>query len=110
MADLVVVDMPPILSVSDTLTLAPLADGVILVADAGLTKRGAVLQAREQLDQMGVQLLGSVLNDFEPKKARTYYYGYAYRYVYAGGDGAAKALVPAPGAPEDPSRSGAPES
>ena len=81
-ADFIVVDTAPVLVVSDALALAPLCDGVIYVADAGETTRGAVAHAREQLDQVGAEIIGSVLNNFDLNRARSapYYYRYYYRY------------------------------
>jgi capsular exopolysaccharide synthesis family protein len=97
-ADFVILDTAPVLLVADALALSPLVDGVLLVADAESTSRSAVVNAREQLDQVGAPLFGAVLNDFDPSKARAYnyggYYGYRQRYgfQYGGGyDGAAAA-------------------
>ena len=46
--------------------------------------RSAVAHSREQVDQVGGTLLGSVLNNFDPAKAKAYrYYGYSpYNYRY----------------------------
>jgi non-specific protein-tyrosine kinase len=83
-ADFIIVDSAPVLVVSDALALAPLCDGVLYVADAEGTSRGAVAHAREQLEQVGAELLGSVLNNFDASKARSapYYYRYYYRYKH----------------------------
>src|SRR5205814_2901115 len=70
----------PILLVSDALSLAPLVDGVLFVADSEATTRGAVSHAREQLEQVGAPILGAVLNNFDPSKGRSYYYPYYYPY------------------------------
>src|SRR5439155_23764939 len=79
-ADFVIIDTAPVLLVADALALAPLVDGVLFVADAEGTSRGAVAHARESLEQVGAPLLGSVLNNFDPTKVSGYYhYGY-YRY------------------------------
>lgn len=87
-ADYVVLDTAPILLVADALALAPLVDGVLLVADSERTSRGAVAHAREQLDQAGAMVFGAVLNNFDPAKARAYryagYYPYQYRYLRYG--------------------------
>jgi polysaccharide biosynthesis transport protein len=83
-ADFILVDSAPVLVVSDALALAPLCDGALFVADAEATSRGAVAHAREQLEQVGAELIGSVLNNFDASKARSapYYYRYYYRYQY----------------------------
>jgi succinoglycan biosynthesis transport protein ExoP len=79
-ADFIIIDTAPVLAVSDALALAPLADGILFVADAESTSRGAVAHAREQLDQVGGEILGAVLNGFDPSKARSYQYAYRYEY------------------------------
>lgn len=91
-ADYVIIDTAPVLLVADALAIAPLTDGVLFVADADRTSRSAVAHAREQLDQVGAVLMGSLLNNFDPAKARGYrrygYYSayrYQYRYGYYGG-------------------------
>jgi receptor protein-tyrosine kinase len=84
-ADFVIVGTAPILLVADALSLAPLVEGVLFVADSEVTTRGAVSHAREQLEQVGAPILGAVFNNFDPSKARGYYpyYGYyPYRYRY----------------------------
>jgi tyrosine-protein kinase len=83
-ADFVIVDVAPVLAVSDAMTLSPLCDAVLFVADAINTSRGSVERAREQLDQVNARLIGTVLNNFDPSKARAYsahsYGYYAYRH------------------------------
>lgn len=80
--DFIIIDSAPVLVVSDALALAPLCDGALFVADADATSRGAVAHAREQLEQVGAEIIGSVLNNFDVSKARSapYYYRYYYRY------------------------------
>ena len=83
-ADVVLLDTPPVFAVSDALALAPLSDGVIVVADARSTTRGALSHVREQLDQVGGRILGGVLNNFDPSDAKYQptYYRYYYTYEY----------------------------
>ncbi len=81
MADYVLVDAAPVLAVADAATLAPLVDAVLFVVDAQRTHRGAVEQARRQLEQVNAKIIGAVLNNFDPSKAGAYsYYRYSYRY------------------------------
>jgi capsular exopolysaccharide synthesis family protein len=76
-ADYVIIDTAPMLLVADALALGPLVDGVLFVADSENTSRSAVAHSREQLEQVGAVLIGSVLNNFDPAKARAYrHYGY----------------------------------
>jgi capsular exopolysaccharide synthesis family protein len=81
-ADYVILDTAPILLVADALALAPLVDGVLLVADSDRTSRGAVAHAREQLEQVGAVVFGAALNNFDPAKARAYRYAGYYPYQY----------------------------
>jgi len=78
--DFIVIDCPPILAVADALVLAPLVDCVLYVADAATTPRGAVVQARAQLDQVGARVLGAVLNNVDAGATGYAYYGAQYGY------------------------------
>ncbi len=90
-ADFVILDTPPVLAVSDALTLVPRSDGVLVVADASTTTRTALREAREALEQVGGRIVGGVLNNLDAARARYYpgYYRYSYAYGYglAAGDG-----------------------
>ncbi len=79
-ADFVVVDTAPVLVVSDALSVAPKTDGVIIMADAGATMRGAVKATREQLELVGANIVGAVFNNFDPSRAKMYYGSYKYHY------------------------------
>lgn len=81
-ADVVLIDGPPILSLADAITLAPMADGVLLVADAQNTDRGAVEHARQQLERVHARVIGAVLNNFDSSKARAQAYYYQDYYAY----------------------------
>ena len=77
--DFIIVDCPPVLAVADALVLAPLADAILYVANEQVTPRGAVVAARAQLDQVGANLLGGVLNDVQGSGRGYEYYGqYSY--------------------------------
>ncbi|HZD79770.1 MAG TPA: polysaccharide biosynthesis tyrosine autokinase, partial [Actinomycetota bacterium] len=58
LADFVVIDTPPTLVVSDGLILAPKTDAVLMVADASTTSHGAARHLREQLEQVGGNIVG----------------------------------------------------
>jgi polysaccharide biosynthesis transport protein len=73
-AELVIVDSPPLLAVADALSLAPLVDAVLLVAQDGMTTRMAVAEAREQLDRAGIELIGCVLTRHRPSKGDSHYF------------------------------------
>lgn len=78
-SDFVVLDSSPALLVADYMALVRLVDGVLVVVDAANTRRGAVIQVREQLDQAGARVLGAVLNNLDSSKADSYQYGYGYQ-------------------------------
>jgi succinoglycan biosynthesis transport protein ExoP len=80
--DVVLIDTPPLLAVSDAQSLLPRADGVVLVARVGMTQGPAARRAAAvaRLDP-GARILGVVANDldFTPGSG----YGHAYGYGYA---------------------------
>ena len=80
-ADIVIFDSPPSLAVTDSSVLATQTDGVLLVTDAGRTRRGAAEQAAARLRQVDANLLGVVLN-----RLRSGGGGYYYYYYYHGDD------------------------
>jgi succinoglycan biosynthesis transport protein ExoP len=76
-ADIVIIDTPPVLAVTDAAVLAARADGVLLVAALGQTHRGAARQAKETLEATAARLLGVVINKTEGQTGSYYgYYGY----------------------------------
>ena len=85
--DLVIMDSPPILVVSDAVMLSGLVDGVILVVRSGKTHRESLYDARRLLQQQQAPVLGVVLNDLSKREQR-YIQPYAYEYsVMQGGNG-----------------------
>ena len=78
--DMVLIDTPPVLTVTDAAALAPCVDGVILVAKPGKTRLRDFQQALEQLHISGARVLGVVLNEVEPRSRK---YGYYYNRYYS---------------------------
>ncbi len=85
--DLVILDAPPALAVSESTVIASQTDGVLLVVWGGRTSRKLVLAAARQLLSRGANLLGCVLNNLDLTRMGNYgasgyyhYYGYDYRY------------------------------
>lgn len=62
----ILIDTPP-LTLSDARILGPLADGVILVLRAGEVKMDSVLAAEDRLAEDGSNVIGTVLNNWDPK-------------------------------------------
>jgi non-specific protein-tyrosine kinase len=60
-ADIVLLDAPPVTLATDAVELATRVDGVLLTVNAGHTKRGDAQRAKEQLAQVGANLLGAVM-------------------------------------------------
>jgi len=79
--DLVLIDTPPMLVVSDASILAPMTDGVLLVVELGYVTKTAVQQVKEQLELAQAKLLGVVINKASRKRGYDYYRDY---YHYAG--------------------------
>lgn len=77
--DIVFVDTPPVISVTDALVLTPIADVYVLVARANETRIEALLKARELLERVSARIIGVVLNEFDISTTYGSYYRY-YRY------------------------------
>ncbi len=74
MADLVLFDAPPIVAVTDAAVLASKVDGVLLIINAGSTKRQYAQRAKELLDRVNARLVGAVLNNVALDSALHTYY------------------------------------
>ncbi len=87
--DVVIIDSPPMLGLSDAVSWATLSDGTLLIVDASKGARGTVKAAMRRLELVGAPLLGAVLTKFDPAATgkNTYYYGNDY-YAYGDTEGA----------------------
>lgn len=76
--DYIVIDTPPVLSVTDPQLLALKADGTLLVVRAEKTKQKVVQAAFKELKKLNVNVIGSILNDCNQKMRgySQYYYQY----------------------------------
>lgn len=76
--DYIVIDTPPVLSVTDPRLLALKADGTLLVVRAEKTKQKVVQTAFKELKKLNVNVIGSILNDCGQKMGgySQYYYQY----------------------------------
>ncbi|ELH8610358.1 polysaccharide biosynthesis tyrosine autokinase [Enterobacter asburiae] len=81
--DVVIVDTPPVLAVTDTLLIARAAATTLLVARFGKTSVKEIEHCLKRLQQMGVQVNGAILNDIVKSAALYYNSGYShYDYGY----------------------------
>jgi tyrosine-protein kinase Etk/Wzc len=81
--DIVLIDSPPLLAVSDTQVLAPQAGTVFLVARSEISTLGELQESSKRLAQSGVAVRGVIYNDLNISKRRYGYgagYGYGYKY------------------------------
>jgi polysaccharide biosynthesis transport protein len=76
--DYILIDSPPLLSLSDAVILSTLVDGVILVGQSGQTTRDTLRRSRLKLLSVGANLLGVVLNKVNLRQAE----GSSYQYYY----------------------------
>lgn len=72
--DLVIIDSPPVLPVTDAQILANLVDGSLLVIRSRQTEYETAEKAIDTLNRSTSKILGTVLNDRDKKEANAYYY------------------------------------
>ncbi len=72
--DMVIFDTPPCLPVADTAILARHMDGVLLIVNAGRTRRDTAVKAKETLQRAGARVVGVVLNRVSQRENGYYYY------------------------------------
>ena len=75
--DILILDAPPVLSVTDAQLLSNKAEGTVLVLNSGISEKEAALKAKEALLSSQANILGVVLNNFTLQKDHYYnqYYG-----------------------------------
>jgi polysaccharide biosynthesis transport protein len=78
--DVILLDSPPALVVTDASVLSTLVDGLVIVARAGKTRRGALRATVEELAQSGRPLAGVILNRVAGRESGYYYYAYGRSY------------------------------
>jgi capsular exopolysaccharide synthesis family protein len=85
--EFIFIDSAPLLGLSDSVKLSSFADGVVLVARAGQTPRGALWRCRKLLEYVNAKPLGVVLNGFRHGQHRYGYYYASYRSYHYGDKG-----------------------
>ena len=77
--DYIIIDSPPLLSVSDSAAISTYVDGVLLLTRADKTPQDALHKSRQLLQRVGARICGTVMNDLELHKVE---YGYGYPQAY----------------------------
>ncbi len=79
--DVIILDSPPFISVTDPEILSRISDGTILIVQANKTPMDAFVKTYVRINDIeSHKFLGSVLNNFSLKSAYGYYYNYYYYY------------------------------
>jgi capsular exopolysaccharide synthesis family protein len=79
--DLIICDAPPLLGFAESLQIAALVEGVVVVALAGQTERNAVASVLSSLKRLNANVIGLALNEVRSDMSeRYYYYGYYGKY------------------------------
>ena len=73
-SDIILLDAPPIIAVTDAAVLASKVDGVLLVVSAGNTGREDARQAVARLEKVKARIIGAVLNNVELDTSLNRYY------------------------------------
>lgn len=84
--DTIIIDSPPVMSVTDPVELATLSDGAVMIIKTASTPRPAIQMAIQQLSDVGARVLGCVLNDVDFRREGSYYSYYQYYYKYSYGE------------------------
>ena len=74
--DQILIDTPPALAVTDAMVLASQVDGVVVVVEAGETRRDKAKESVDMLNRAGGRVLGAVLNGVRHGDGHRYYYYY----------------------------------
>lgn len=76
MADIIVIDAPPAVAVTDACVLASTVDGIVLVLDSQVIRPEMAQKAKELLLKANGHILGVILNRVEIEEEHAYYYYY----------------------------------
>ncbi|MBX7253640.1 MAG: CpsD/CapB family tyrosine-protein kinase [Candidatus Promineofilum sp.] len=74
-ADIVLLDAPPVVAAADAAILGAKADGVLLIIQAGRTRRDQSERARELLEQAKARIVGVALTNAPRESGAAEYYG-----------------------------------
>jgi Mrp family chromosome partitioning ATPase len=91
--DHIVIDSPPVIGFADSVILASVSDGVILVVLGGKTSKEALQRAKDTILQVEAKILGVVINRVDLQRSEYGYHYYRYYYDY-GEEGKKKKRIP----------------
>lgn len=74
--DLILIDSPPVMAVTDAQVIAASVDGVVFIVKSGTTKREVLRKAKGRLEHVKAHILGVVLNDHKHHQQDYYEYSY----------------------------------
>jgi len=81
--DLIILDCPPALAVTDPVILGREAGAILAVIRFDETPAGEVEALKQSFEVAGLQINGAILNAFDPKQSKNgRYYYYTYKYSY----------------------------
>lgn len=80
--DHIIIDTPPVLSVTDACLMSALADSTLFVIRAGVTGRAALRRAHEMLSHVDARIMGAILNAADFTEPDLHYYGSRYGSYY----------------------------
>jgi capsular exopolysaccharide synthesis family protein len=80
--DKVFFDAPPLMAVTDAALLGAITDGVLLIARAGVAQKEVVSHLKQEMNNSNIRIIGTVLNDVNPKNTSSGYYYYYQRYYF----------------------------
>jgi capsular exopolysaccharide synthesis family protein len=101
--DIIILDSPPLLPVTDSVVLSAQVDGVLFVIKSGSTNREMALRAKLILRNSRTKIIGAILNNIDLKSVYGYYQAYYDYYTeksakpHGGIKGWIRALSPANG-------------
>jgi capsular exopolysaccharide synthesis family protein len=79
--DYIIIDTPPVLSVTDPVILSALADGVVYIVAYNRTKKDDAKEGLKILRRNNARIIGGVLGNIDFRKTKGYH-GYHYHYSY----------------------------
>lgn len=78
--DIIIIDSPPCMLVTDSVILSTIADSTILVVNSESTKINELIKAKKSIEMVGGNLIGAILNKVKVEGKtynKSYYYGHA---------------------------------